>query len=1374
MVKQCLISKGCWLLAGVSALSLAAGLMGDVPAAEPDSAALETFAAPDGTTYFALALKAEPAAPAPARDVVVLFDTSASQAGPFRQKAREALRGLAAGLGRNDRLHLMACDLRAVPLSEGFVSPVGPAMEAALAKLDARVPLGSTDMEKALQSAVEAFDPNSNNGRVLVYIGDGISRANLLESRQFGELVSRLVAQRIAVVSYAIGPEVESQLLGALAGRTGGVVIMDQAQLDGRQAGAKAAAAALAPVSWPVQVDWPAALAEVYPQSPPPLRPDRDSVVVGVLKDQAAGPLQFQMTLQSPAGVQQRALSAAPKTSAPQNAYLAEVVRRARVDGGVSLPLVGSESLADARQLVNMGAFNLAELAREALAADNLDAAERLAAEALKSNPQDALAKRVQQEVAQRRAGGGEAAGSGAFLPGAVGEPAAGDLTLIGPGAGGAFEAPGAFAQAFQRDRSLIRQVVQTEVIDTINQARHQMGTDPEGAAQNLKLKLEHVRQAAELDPAVRDQLIDQLQAAVREAERRQVQVEQERQRAYERIAAAKERQIQTENLLRDQEKLRQLMERFNSLMDEGRYRLAEEAAAVEAQAMAPDNPVPMLATLHSRTVGYYHDAMALRVARQKAVVDTLYQVEKSHVPFADEPPIVYPPAEVWQEITARRVPRYRSMDVAQDNPAEKRIEEALRSPTEVEFPGVPLSEVINYLEDLHGIEIELDEKALQDAMVDADRELVTKSLKGISLRSALRLILRDLNLTYMIKDEVLLITTPEKTEQYLTTKVYPVADLVLPIRNPSFAGGFGTLGGWGGAGTSMYGGIGLGGWGGVGGIGGLGTGGWGGIGGVGGLGGFGGTGMFNIPPGILPAEIPPGGFQAFAVAPEDLSQPPQPAAPEPQPATVAPVSVAPAAERPQTIDLAAFESAEPNQAWDRYFASHEPTEAAVREAVRRLMNSKQYDQVIGLTQAALRHGQAQSWMYEVMALAMQAAERPAEEIERAVMSAADFAQGPEDLMYLGLYLTRLGMHARALDIFRETSQLIPLRPEPYVLGLEAAQRIDNLEGIQWATLGILRQAWTADQAHVWQRGLHAARATLERLKAEKRLAEAAAFEKALDEAVRRDVVVCVSWTGDADVDLMVEEPSGTLCSLRTPRTTAGGVMLGDSFSHLADNTAEGYSEYYVCPEAFDGTYRVLVRRVWGKVTGGKVNVEVIHHYRSPNAVVVRKRIPLENDQALVAFDLEGGRRKESLQGHQIANTARTQLAVGRQVLAQQLAGAIDPAAMQSLAGSRARVSNSSMSFWPFVSGAVGYQPVIVTLPEGANLAATAVISADRRYVRVTVLPTFSGISEVNIFNMATGENFQGRGGTGGQGYGDLFGPGGGGGGGFNGGVGVF
>ena len=110
-----------------------------------------------------------------------------------------------------------------------------------------------------------------------------------------------------------------------------------------------------------------------------------------------------------------------------------------------------------------------------------------------------------------------------------------------------------------------------------------------------------------------------------------------------------------------------------------------------------PGNPVPVLATLDARMVGYYSNFMELRIARQKGVVDTLYQVEKSHIPFPDEPPIVYPDAEVWQQLTARRKEKYSSMDLAKKGTAEKKIDEALKSPTELEFVETPLQDVIEY-----------------------------------------------------------------------------------------------------------------------------------------------------------------------------------------------------------------------------------------------------------------------------------------------------------------------------------------------------------------------------------------------------------------------------------------------------------------------------------------------------------------------------------------------------------------------------------------------------------------------------------------------------------------------------------------------------
>lgn len=106
-------------------------------------------------------------------------------------------------------------------------------------------------------------------------------------------------------------------------------------------------------------------------------------------------------------------------------------------------------------------------------------------------------------------------------------------------------------------------------------------------------------------------------------------------------------------------------------------------------------------------------------------------------------------------------------------------IKEALAKPTEMTFIEAPLSEVIDYLKGHHRIEIQLDKRALSDVGIEADSPITT-NLRGVSLRSALKLLLRELNLTWTIQDEVLLITTPEEAEMRLTTKVIDVSDLVV------------------------------------------------------------------------------------------------------------------------------------------------------------------------------------------------------------------------------------------------------------------------------------------------------------------------------------------------------------------------------------------------------------------------------------------------------------------------------------------------------------------------------------------------------------------------------------------------------------------
>ncbi|MDD1762962.1 MAG: hypothetical protein LUQ59_12095, partial [Methanothrix sp.] len=346
------------------------------------------------------------------------------------------------------------------------------------------------------------------------------------------------------------------------------------------------------------------------------------------------------------------------------------------------------------------------------------------------------------------------------------------------------------------------------------------------------------------------------------------------------------------------------------------------------------------------------------------------------------------------------------------------------------------------------------------------------------------------------------------------------------------------------------------------------------------------------------------------------------------------------------------------------------------------------------------------------------------------------------------------GLNDRALDIFRQVSRQDPLRPEPYMLGLKAARNANNIDGLRWTCLGILGQAWTKEQASIWQSGLGVAKEIQERFKSEKQDNDAKEFREEVDQAMVRDCVIVVRWTGDADVDLYVEEPTGTICSPRNPRTTAGGVMMGDILSQTDGEDIGGHSAVYVCPQGFDGKYKLLAWRIFGKVTSDKVSVEVITHFRGKNPICVRKKIPLENDKAVVAFELKNGRRNESLLEQQVASAAGDQLAANQQILSQEIAAALDPHAVSSLSADRNVSaatnkidSNSGQTGVLMPAGQPdpsGYQPVIMWLPKGAQLRILpggAVVSADRRYVRYTAMPIFSGVTSVYTYNTATGSS---------------------------------
>lgn len=118
-------------------------------------------------------------------------------------------------------------------------------------------------------------------------------------------------------------------------------------------------------------------------------------------------------------------------------------------------------------------------------------------------------------------------------------------------------------------------------------------------------------------------------------------------------------------------------------------------------------------------------------------------------------------------------------------SPAEAKIRAALSDNTEVEFIETPIETVVEYLQDLHGIPLVIDQPSLDSLGISSD-EPITKNLRGISLRSTLNIMLRDLELTWVIRDEVLIITSVDAAEKYATARVYDITPLLKDVEDAS------------------------------------------------------------------------------------------------------------------------------------------------------------------------------------------------------------------------------------------------------------------------------------------------------------------------------------------------------------------------------------------------------------------------------------------------------------------------------------------------------------------------------------------------------------------------------------------------------------
>jgi hypothetical protein len=97
---------------------------------------------------------------------------------------------------------------------------------------------------------------------------------------------------------------------------------------------------------------------------------------------------------------------------------------------------------------------------------------------------------------------------------------------------------------------------------------------------------------------------------------------------------------------------------------------------------------------------------------------------------------------------------------------------------TNLEFVEMPLKDVIAYLQDQHGVPILLKVKKLEAASVSLDTP-VTKNLKGIRLSTALEVMLEELELTYVVKEGLIFITTIADAASTMEIRIYDCRDIL-------------------------------------------------------------------------------------------------------------------------------------------------------------------------------------------------------------------------------------------------------------------------------------------------------------------------------------------------------------------------------------------------------------------------------------------------------------------------------------------------------------------------------------------------------------------------------------------------------------------
>jgi len=321
-------------------------------------------------------------------------------------------------------------------------------------------------------------------------------------------------------------------------------------------------------------------------------------------------------------------------------------------------------------------------------------------------------------------------------------------------------------------------QKLNAEVGTKVAEARRYLETDPGKSIGLLEETLKAVN-AAEAPEAVKRTMVRRVEVAIELAKKEKADFDVKMADVNARAEIERKRLRILEADKAKQGEVEALMKQASDAYTNGKLEEAEMFAK-RAVEIDPNNLAATAMSWKARTERHFKRSMTNEANKEEGFLSAMHSVDEAMIvdPAISERGIAFPKdfkdlTINRRELMARLEPRKDARTLA--------IEKKMTDDVTFDFNKQPISEVISFMENYTGLNIEIDPKALAEEGFTPDTP-VSLSVSKIKLRKALELLLRQLNLTYTIDEEVVLITSPQSGAAKTYSVQYYVGDLVKPV----------------------------------------------------------------------------------------------------------------------------------------------------------------------------------------------------------------------------------------------------------------------------------------------------------------------------------------------------------------------------------------------------------------------------------------------------------------------------------------------------------------------------------------------------------------------------------------------------------------